>query len=130
MSLQTYSKGFAVAAALLSASALVGHVTDAGAAARLAILRDGRRQARERTWANGAAPERITLDFDATLVTSHSEKEGAAGNFKGGFGFHPLPAVAALPIGRDGYPTPCQQPLAPLTERSRLRQTRRGHDVA
>jgi hypothetical protein len=57
---------------------------------RLGILREARRQARERAWANGAAPERITLDFDATLVTSHSEKEGAAGNFKGGFGFHPL----------------------------------------
>jgi hypothetical protein len=38
----------------------------------------------------GGAPERITLDFDATLVTSHYEKERAAGNFKGGFGFHPL----------------------------------------
>jgi len=58
--------------------------------ARLGILRESRRQARERAWAHGAAPERITLDFDATLVTSHSEKEGAAGNFKGGFGFHPL----------------------------------------
>ena len=57
---------------------------------RLGILREARRRARERAWANGAAPERITLDFDATLVTSHSEKEGAAGNFKGGFGFHPL----------------------------------------
>lgn len=57
---------------------------------RLGILREARRQARERAWANGAAPERITLDLDATLVTSHSEKEGAAGNFKGGFGFHPL----------------------------------------
>jgi hypothetical protein len=57
---------------------------------RLGILREGRRRARERAWANGAVPERITLDFDATLVTSHSEKEGAAGNFKGGFGFHPL----------------------------------------
>jgi hypothetical protein len=27
---------------------------------------------------------------DATLITSHSDKQGAAGNFKGGFGFHPL----------------------------------------
>jgi hypothetical protein len=57
---------------------------------RLEVLRDARRQARERAWASGAAPERITLDFDATLVTAHSEKEEAAGNFKGGFGFHPL----------------------------------------
>src|SRR5258708_730438 len=57
---------------------------------RSASLREARRQARERAWANGAAPERVTLDFDATLVTSHSEKERAAGNFKGGFAFHPL----------------------------------------
>ena len=57
---------------------------------RLGVLREARRRARERAWAKGAAPERITLDFDATLITAHSEKEGAAGNFKGGFGFHPL----------------------------------------
>jgi hypothetical protein len=30
------------------------------------------------------------LDVDATLVTSHSEKEQAAATFKGGFGFHPI----------------------------------------
>jgi len=29
-------------------------------------------------------------DLDATLVTAHSEKEGAGGTYKGGFGFHPL----------------------------------------
>jgi len=32
----------------------------------------------------------VVLDVDATLVTVHSEKERAAANFKGGFGFHPL----------------------------------------
>ena len=32
----------------------------------------------------------MTIDLDATLIASHSEKEGAAGNFKGGYGFHPL----------------------------------------
>jgi hypothetical protein len=32
------------------------------------------------------------IDFDATLVTAHSDKEGARGNFKGGFGYHPLGA--------------------------------------
>ena len=30
--------------------------------------------------------------FDATLVTAHSDKESAAANFKGGWGFHPLTA--------------------------------------
>lgn len=34
--------------------------------------------------------ETIVIDIDATLVTAHSEKEQAAANFKGGFGFHPL----------------------------------------
>src|SRR5256714_10744521 len=57
---------------------------------RLGVLREAHRQAREQAWAKRAAPERITLDIDATLVTAHSEKERAAGNFKGGFGFHPL----------------------------------------
>ena len=37
-------------------------------------------------------PERVTIEVDATLIASHSEKEGAAGNFKGGYGFHPLMA--------------------------------------
>ena len=32
----------------------------------------------------------MILDLDATLVTAHSDKEQAAGNYKHGFGFHPL----------------------------------------
>jgi Transposase DDE domain group 1 len=53
-------------------------------------VRAARKQARERAWELGVAPERVTIDLDATLIQSHSEKEGAAGNFKGGFGFHPM----------------------------------------
>ena len=34
--------------------------------------------------------EVVVLDVDATLVTTHSEKQFAAGTFKGGFGYHPL----------------------------------------
>jgi hypothetical protein len=34
----------------------------------------------------------VTVDVDATLITCHSEKELAAGNYKGGYGFHPLNA--------------------------------------
>ena len=49
-----------------------------------------RREARQAAWDSGMAPESVTLDFDATLVTSHSEKEDAAPNYKNGFGFHPL----------------------------------------
>ena len=46
--------------------------------------------ARERVWKLTGAPSRVTIDVDATLLTSHSDKEGAAGNFKGGYGFHPM----------------------------------------
>jgi hypothetical protein len=37
-------------------------------------------------------PERMTIDLDATLNTAHSEKDCAAGNFKGGYGFAPIMA--------------------------------------
>ena len=47
-------------------------------------------RARAQVWKLTGAPERVTIDVDATLLTSHSDKEGAAGNFKGGYGFHPL----------------------------------------
>ena len=58
--------------------------------ALLEALRAARARARENVWNAGAAPGRIVIDIDATLITSHSEKHGAAGTFKGGFGFHPL----------------------------------------
>ena len=32
----------------------------------------------------------ICIRIDASLVESHSDKQCAAGNFKGGWGFHPL----------------------------------------
>ncbi|MGH3407334.1 MAG: IS1380 family transposase [Streptosporangiaceae bacterium] len=37
----------------------------------------------------------LVIDLDATLVTAHSDKEGAAPTFKKGFGFHPLAAWLA-----------------------------------
>jgi len=56
--------------------------------------------ARARAWKLGARPQRrekkragrelTVIDVDATLTTAHSEKEEARGNFKGGFGHHPL----------------------------------------
>jgi hypothetical protein len=46
---------------------------------------------RARAWAAGAAlAGPLRIDIDATLVDAHSEKQGAAGTFKHGFGFHPL----------------------------------------
>jgi Transposase DDE domain group 1 len=53
-------------------------------------LRAARARARELAWELGARPGRVVLDLDATLITAHSEREDAAGNFKGGFGFHPM----------------------------------------
>jgi hypothetical protein len=53
-------------------------------------IRAARAAARARVWDAGARPESITLDIDATLLTAHSEKELAAGNYKHGYGFHPL----------------------------------------
>ena len=57
-------------------------------------LRCAHAQARERFWELSGAPDRLTIDVDATLITAHSEKEMAAGNYKHGYGFHPLGAYA------------------------------------
>jgi hypothetical protein len=56
----------------------------------LDALRVAHVRARARFWELDGVPERLTLDVDATLITAHSEKEQAAGNYKGGYGFHPL----------------------------------------
>jgi hypothetical protein len=56
----------------------------------LEAVRTAHARARARFWELHGAPERLTLDVDATLITAHSEKEKAAGNYKGGYGFHPL----------------------------------------
>jgi hypothetical protein len=65
----------------------------------LARLRGAVALARSRAWQLGARPQRrgeqegpelTVIDIDATLTTAHSEKEDAHGNFKGGYGHHPL----------------------------------------
>ena len=80
----------------------------------LEAIRSTRAAARERAWDAGARPETITLSIDATLLGAASEKEGAAGNYKGGFGFHPLlcyldetgePLAAVLRPGNAGANT-------------------------
>ena len=79
----------------------------ANAPGMLAAIRQARAQARDRAWlargeltgselpgsrAAGKMIGQVVIDLDATLVTAHSDKEGARGNFKGGFGYHPLGA--------------------------------------
>ncbi len=53
-------------------------------------VRAARAEARARAWRRGARPRQVVIDLDATLLTAHSDKQDAAGNFKGGFGFHPM----------------------------------------
>ena len=36
------------------------------------------------------AGNQVIIDLDATLVTAHSDKEGATPTFKYGYGFHPM----------------------------------------
>ena len=85
--------------ALGSQPALFGDVASISTARRVLLsvggselerLRAARAQARARAWAAGAGPEEVVLDFDATPITAHSDKELAAGHYKGGFGFNPL----------------------------------------
>jgi Transposase DDE domain group 1 len=66
----------------------------AGTPGLLDQLRSAHAIARERFWELSGAPQRLTLDVDATLITSHSDKENAAGTYKHGYGFHPLGAYA------------------------------------
>ena len=85
--------------ALRDQPSLVGEVASDATAWRLLDALDGERLqsvraaracARRRVWAQAGTPTRVILDIDGTLVTAHSEKEQAAGTYKGGFGFHPL----------------------------------------
>lgn len=79
----------------------LGEIDDA-ALAEIAIVRN---HTRGRVWQlvearHGRIPpsrtcygdlgEVIVIRIDASLVQSHSDKQHAAGNFKGGYGFHPL----------------------------------------
>lgn len=56
----------------------------------LEAVRRARRAARTRAWACGGRPDRIVVDIDSTLLTTHSEKQGAAATYKRGYGFHPI----------------------------------------
>jgi hypothetical protein len=90
------------------------------APAALKAIDTARAAAREQAWrlAGEHAPDHgsdakqpLVIDLDATLVTSHSEKEHAAPTFKRGFGFHPL--CAFLDHGPDGTGEPLAILLRP-----------------
>ncbi len=91
----------------VASTATIWRVLDGIDASMLADIRRARATARDRAWlargeltgselpgsrAAGRSIEQVVIDMDATLVTAHSDKEGAKGNFKGGFGHHPLGA--------------------------------------
>jgi hypothetical protein len=82
---------------------------EALAADELATTRlfDALAATREQVWAAGATPpgwddpaSPAYVDLDATLLTAHSDKEQAAGNYKGGYGFSPILAFLDRGDGR------------------------------
>ncbi len=94
---------------------------EAIAADELAITRIGEALVNVRRWVwdlPGGAPavfdpaseEPMCLDLDSSLVTAHSEKDRAAGNYKGGFGY--APNMAFLDRG-DGTGEPLAGILRP-----------------
>jgi hypothetical protein len=61
----------------------------------IAAIRCARATAREQVWRRqrpltGKQGGQVIIDLDATLVTAHSDKQGAAPTFKYGYGFHPM----------------------------------------
>jgi len=89
----------------VASTATIWRVLDGVDAGVLAELRSARAAARARAWAArgeltgtelpparaaGRDLDQVVIDLDATLVTAHSEKEGTAGTFKGGWGYHPI----------------------------------------
>jgi hypothetical protein len=79
----------------------------------LAAINTARAAARARAWelAGRHAPDHqidagapLVIDVDATLVTAHSDKEGAAPTFKRGYGHHPLWAFVDHGPGGTGEP--------------------------
>ena len=66
--------------------------TLAAAGHRVEQVKAARAEARRAVWAAGGDPGFYVIDIDATLVDSHSDKQAAAGTYKGGYGFHPLMA--------------------------------------
>ena len=76
----------------------------------LKAIRAARAAARERAWklagdaAPGAGGGLVTVDIDATIVTSCSEKDQAAPTWKKTCGFHPLTVFADHGPGGSGEP--------------------------
>jgi hypothetical protein len=108
---------------LVASDPTVSRVVDRLAADPVAALRAiniARAQARAAAWrlAGDRAPDHgidggapLVIDVDATLVTAHSDKQGAAPTFKRGYGHHPL--WAFVDHGPDGTGEPLAVLLRP-----------------
>jgi hypothetical protein len=78
--------------------ALLGRIAKARAKVRARVWDLLARRAGGFPWltvANKVLTGWVVIDLDATLITAHSPKQGAAATFKRGFGFHPLGAWCA-----------------------------------
>ena len=101
----------------------VSRTIDALAADAVRVLKaidTARAAARARVWALAGdhapdididADNPLVVDTDATLLTAHSDKQGAAPTFKRGYGFHPL--CAFVDHGPDGSGEPLAVLLRP-----------------
>jgi len=108
---------------LVASDPTVSRTIDAlakNAPAALKAINSARAAARARAWAlagthapdagtDGGRP--LIVDLDATLVTSHSDKEHARPTYKRGYGFHPL--CSFVDHGADGTGEPLAIMLRP-----------------
>ena len=109
---------------LVASDPTVSRTVDRLAADPVAALRaihTARAQVRAVAWRRSGdrAPDRdatpgrpLVIDVDATLITAHSDKEGAAPTFKRGYGHHPL--WAFVDHGGTGDTAGTGEPLAVL----------------
>ena len=89
-------------------------VADDGGRAAEAAIWSALARARVVAWRHGGVPVQdgmLVIDPDATLVTAHSAKQGAAKTFKRTHGHHPL--LAYLDHGRGGTGEPVAALLRP-----------------
>ena len=104
--LRSQPEMFGLVASDPTVSRRIEDLADAGSDA-LTAIRAARASARAWVWRQAGAPTQhgwIVLDPDATLLTSHSEKEDAAKTWKKSFGFHPLLVFCDHGDGGTGEP--------------------------
>lgn len=94
-------------------SRLVKVLSTVKPAQALAVVNEARGTARAHVWAHAgedsplhgvSAENPLTIDIDASLLNSHSEKEDARPTWKKGFGFHPLCSFVDHGIRGTGEP--------------------------